>query len=113
MFMKDQACFLFLGPQNEVGPSISSSVALCSFILLVYIVVLALVVYLCPSSARVVATFSGTILFPLLCSVLLCITPEPYNKKIQNDHIQYKNKIISNVWEPHTEGKNCDKRQGY
>ena len=30
--------------------------------------------------------------------------------KIQNDHIQHKNKINGNVWEPHTEGKNCDKR---
>jgi len=27
-------------------------------------------IYLCPSSARVVATFPGTVLFPLLCSVL-------------------------------------------
>ena len=27
-------------PQDEVGPSISSSVVLCSFVLLVYIVVL-------------------------------------------------------------------------
>ena len=58
-------CFLFLDPQDEVGPSISSSV-----VLLVYIVVLVLVVSLCPSSVRVVATFSGTVLFPLLCSVL-------------------------------------------
>jgi len=40
------------------------------FRLLVYIVVLVLVFYLCPSSVRVVATFSGTLLFPLLCSVL-------------------------------------------
>jgi hypothetical protein len=62
--------FLFLGPLNEVGPSISSSVVLCSFVLLAYIVVLALVVYLCPSSVRVVATFSGTVWFPLLCPVL-------------------------------------------
>ena len=31
---------------------------------------LVLVFYLCPSSVRVVATFSGTVLFPLLCSVL-------------------------------------------
>jgi len=37
---------------------------------LVYIVVLVLVVSLCPSSVHVVATFSGTVLFPLLCSVL-------------------------------------------
>jgi hypothetical protein len=51
--------FLFLNPQDEVGPSISSSVVLCSFILLVYIVVLVLVFCLCPSSVRVVATFSG------------------------------------------------------
>ena len=40
MFMKDWACFLFLDPQYEIGPSISSSVVLCSFVLLVYIVVL-------------------------------------------------------------------------
>ena len=38
--------------------------------LLVYIVVLVLVFYSCPSSVRVVTTFSGTVLFPLLCSVL-------------------------------------------
>jgi len=55
-------CFLFLDPQDEVGPSISSSVVLCSFVLLVYILVLVLVVSLCPSSVRVVATFSGTVL---------------------------------------------------
>ena len=35
------------------------------------------------------------------------------NKKIQNYHIQHKNKINGNVWEPHTEGNNCDKRQYY
>ena len=63
--------FLFLDPQNEVGPSISSSVIQCSFVLLVCIVVLVLVFYFCPSSVCVVATFSGTVLFPLLCSVLL------------------------------------------
>jgi len=40
------------------------------FFLLVYIVVLVLVVSLCPSSVRVVATFPGTVLFPLLCSLL-------------------------------------------
>ena len=51
-------CFLFLDPKDEVGPSISSSVVLCSFVLLVYIVVLVLVVCLCTSSVRVVATFS-------------------------------------------------------
>jgi len=34
--MKDQACFPFLDSQNEIGPSISSSVILCSFVLLVY-----------------------------------------------------------------------------
>ena len=60
---------MFLDPQNEVGPSISSLVVLCSFVLLVYIVVLVLVFCLCPSSVRVVATFSGAVLFPLLCSV--------------------------------------------
>ena len=45
-------CFLFFDPQDEVGPSISSSVVLCSFVLLVYIVVLVLVVCLCPSLNR-------------------------------------------------------------
>jgi len=39
------------------------------FVLLVNIVVLVLVFYLCPSSVRVLATFPGTVLFPLLCSV--------------------------------------------
>jgi len=57
---------MFLDPQDEVGPSISSSVVLRSFVLLVYIVVLVLVVCLCPSTVHVVATFSGTVLFPLL-----------------------------------------------
>ena len=65
MFLNCYACFLFLDPQDEVGPSISSSV-----VFLVYIVVLVLVVCLCPSSVHVVATLSGTVLFPLLCSVL-------------------------------------------
>ena len=31
-------------------------------------------------------------------------------RKIQNDHIQHKNKINGNVWELHTEGQNCDKQ---
>ena len=57
---------LFLDPQDEVGPSISSSVVLCFFFLVVYIVVLVLVVCLCPSFVHVVATFPGTVLFPLL-----------------------------------------------
>jgi hypothetical protein len=48
---------LFLAPLNEVGPSMSSSVALRFFVPLVYIVVLVLVFCLCPSSVRVVATF--------------------------------------------------------
>ena len=69
MFLKDQSCFLFLDPQDEVGPSISSSVVLCSFVILVYIVTFVLLFYLCPSSVRVVATFPATVLFPLLCSV--------------------------------------------
>jgi len=30
-----------------------------------------------------------------------------------HDHIQHRNKINGNVWELHTEGKNCDKRQYY
>jgi ABC-type xylose transport system permease subunit len=61
MFMKDYVCFLFLDPQNEFGPSISSSVVLCSVVLLVCIVALVLVFYLCPSSVRVVTTFPGTV----------------------------------------------------
>jgi heme/copper-type cytochrome/quinol oxidase subunit 4 len=65
MFMKDQACFLFLDPQNEIGPSISFSVFVCSFVLLIYIGTLVLIfyAYLCPSSVCVVATFPGTVLF--------------------------------------------------
>ena len=66
-------CFLFLDPQDDVGPSISSSVVLCSFVLLVYIVVLVLVVCLCPTSVRVVATFTGTVLFPLLLKLYYSI----------------------------------------
>ena len=47
MFKKGWVYYLFPDPQDEVGPSISSSVVLCSFVLLVYIVVLVLVVCLC------------------------------------------------------------------
>ena len=61
---------LRVNPQDEVGSSISSSVVLCSFVLLVCIVVLILVFCLCPSSVSVVASFSGAVLFPLVCSVL-------------------------------------------
>ena len=61
---------LCLNPQSGVGPSISSSVVLCSFVLLVCIVMLVLVFYLCPSSVRVVATFSGIVLFSSLYFVL-------------------------------------------
>jgi len=39
---------------------------------------LVLVFYLCPSSVRVVATFSGTLLFPLLCSVLPFFSPNTF-----------------------------------
>jgi len=63
-------CFLFIDPQDVVGPSSSSSVVLCSFVLSVYIVVLVLVFCFRPTSVHVVATFPGTVLFPLLCSVL-------------------------------------------
>jgi hypothetical protein len=48
MFMKVKPVILFLNPEDEVGPSISSSVVLCTFVLSVYIVVLVLVFYLCP-----------------------------------------------------------------
>ena len=33
MFLKGYVCFLFLDPKDEVGPSISSSVVPCSFVL--------------------------------------------------------------------------------
>ena len=60
---------LFLSPQSEVGPSISSLVFQCSVFLLVCISVPVLEVYFCPSSVGVVATFYGTVLFPLfICS---------------------------------------------
>ena len=71
MFLRVRSVILFLNPQDEVGPSTSSLVVPCSFVLLVYIVMFVLVVYLCPSSVRTVATFSGIVLFPLLYSVLL------------------------------------------
>ena len=60
---------LFLDPQDEVGPSISSLVVLCFFVRLVCILVLVFVVCLCPSFVHVLATFPGTVLFPVLCSV--------------------------------------------
>jgi len=62
------SCSLY--PQNEIGLSISSSVALCSFVLLVYTVMLVLVFCLRPSSVCVVATFPGTVffLYYILCS---------------------------------------------
>jgi len=52
---------LCLSPQSGVGPSISSSVVQFFVFLLVCISVPVLAVYFCPSSVRVVATFSGTI----------------------------------------------------
>ena len=42
MFMKGYVHSLFLNPQSGVGPSTSSSVVLCSFVLLVCIVMLVL-----------------------------------------------------------------------
>jgi len=48
MFLKGYACFLFLDPQDEVGPSISSSVVLCFFVILVYNVLPVLVVCVHP-----------------------------------------------------------------
>ena len=66
-------CFLFFDPQNKIGPSISSSVVLCFFVILVYIVTLVLVSCLCPSSVRVVATFPDTVLFPLFCALFFSL----------------------------------------
>ena len=62
------SCSLIL-KMKLVPPSLPRS-SYVPFVLLVYIVVLVLVVYLCPSSVRDVATFPGIDLFPLLCSVL-------------------------------------------
>jgi len=62
------SCSLIL-KKNLVPPSHPRSSYVHSFIL-VYIVTLALVFYLCPFTVRVVATFPGTDLFPLLYSVL-------------------------------------------
>ena len=62
--------FLFLDPQDEVGPSHLFLGRPRFLRLLVYIVELVLVFYLYPSSVHVVATFLGTVLFPSLCSVL-------------------------------------------
>ena len=50
------SCFLY--PQNEIGPSISSSLVLCVFVLLVYIVVLVQVSCLCPSICMCCSHFS-------------------------------------------------------
>ena len=50
--------FLFLDPQDEVGPSISSSVVLCFFVLFVSIVVLVLVVCLCYQLYNILYTVS-------------------------------------------------------
>jgi hypothetical protein len=71
--MKDYVCFIFLDPRNKIGLSISCSVVLCSFVCLVYILTLVLVFYLCPSSVRVVASFTGTVLFLLQFSKLLFV----------------------------------------
>ena len=70
-----RSVILFLNPQDAVVPSTSSLVVPCSFVLSVYIVMLVLLVYLCKSSVRAVATFSGIVLFPLLYSVLLFFSP--------------------------------------
>ena len=66
---------MFLDHQDEFGPSISSSVVLCSLALLVYIVVLVFVFYLCPFSVRAVATFSGIffISFTMLCATVFSL----------------------------------------
>ena len=70
MFVKGSALSLFLNPQSGVGPSVYSSVVQCSVFLPVCISVPVLAVYFCPSFVRVVATFYGIVLYPLLCSVL-------------------------------------------
>ena len=87
---------LFLNPQDEVGPSTSSLVVPCSFVLLVYIVMLVLVVYLCPSSVRVVATFSGIVLFPLLYSVAL--NQAILKCRLNNPKIRFDRYAYFDIW---------------
>jgi hypothetical protein len=60
-----------------VVSSISSSVVPNTFFLSFYNAVPVSVVYLCPSSVRFVATFAGTLSFPLLCSVSQLVPPSP------------------------------------
>ena len=84
-FIKVQACFLFLYPQDEVGPSISSAVVLFSFFLLVYIVMLVLVFSLCPSTVRVVATFCGTVLLPFEDFISILLSPGKVTGPLQGE----------------------------
>ena len=67
-----------------VPPSLPRSS--CSFVVLVDTVVLVLVFYLCPFSVRVVATFPGTVLFPLLCFVLPFIESLTPNTAVRCRH---------------------------
>ena len=66
MFLKGQACFLSLDPQDDVGPSISSSVVLCFFVLLVYNLMLVLVVCLCPCTRYIYIYISYAVFDTLL-----------------------------------------------
>jgi len=68
---------------------------------LVYIVVLVLVVCLCPSSVRVVATFSGTVLFPLLCSVLPFFSPYYIDPFLGLNDIKTSRRIFHLYWCDH------------
>jgi len=77
------SCSLIL-KMKLVPPSLPRSS--CSFVLLVDIVALVLVFYLCPSSVRVLATFPGTVLFPLLCSVLPFFEPRTPNTAVRCTH---------------------------
>jgi len=81
-------CFLFLDPQDEVGPSISSSVVLCSFVILVYTVVLVSVVCLFPSSVRV--DMSGNILW-IICAFFCMLPFRIHEQSLNADAPDYGN----------------------
>jgi len=90
MFVMGQVRSLFLNPQSGVGPSITPSVVRCSVFLLVCISVSVLAVYLYQSSVRVVATFCGAVLYPLLCSVFPSFSPIHWFFPLSNSVIPSK-----------------------
>jgi hypothetical protein len=64
---------------------------------LVYIVALVLVVCLCPSSVRLVATFPGIVLFPSLCSVICSIKRIIISDKHEDKIIKCKTSLVQTI----------------